>query len=64
MNSSEIRDFLERTVPHLPYPLKKSCLTVPVVAVTTGTVDTSSTSSGWHAPHKLSHMLWNPTGVH
>jgi len=46
LDSLEIDDFLERTDHHLPYPLRRNRLSALVVAVTTGEVDTCSTSSG------------------
>jgi hypothetical protein len=45
-----IEDFLERTDHHLPYPLRRNRLSALVVAVTTGEVDTCSTSSGCPPP--------------
>ena len=46
MNLSVFRDSPERTVPDLPYPLRRIRLTTLVVIVTFGEVDTCSISSG------------------
>ena len=46
MNLSVFRDSPERTVPHLPYPLRRNRLSALVVAVTFGEVDTCSISTG------------------
>jgi|LauGreDrversion4_2_1035121.scaffolds.fasta_scaffold1151457_2 hypothetical protein len=46
MNLSGTRDSLERTGPHLPYPLSRNRLSALIVAVTTGEVDTCSISTG------------------
>ena len=46
MNLSVFRDSPERTVPDLPYPLKRNRLSALVVAVTFGVVDTCSISTG------------------
>ena len=46
MNLSVFRDSPERTVPDLPYPLRRIRLTTLVVIVTFGVVDTCSISTG------------------
>ena len=50
LDSLGIEDFFERTDHHLPYPLRRIRQRIPVMSLSFGEVDTSSTSSGCLRP--------------